>query len=180
MRLTDITLVEGNHFVAMEYYGLILNRTYLILLTNTHLIGIVANGLVSIKGPSGSLAEMFTTKLALAIDGDLDNPFSYLNEKYIRRVNKLNLLNDDLIQSHRANFRVELVDFPSVRYDSTKKWGMGYYPHDGKVYVEVGGKVREFIILGNQSGQAVSDWIQEKTMTANKANSSDAKRRAAD
>jgi hypothetical protein len=35
---------------------------------------------------------------------------------------------------------------------------MGYYPHDGKVYVRTkDGKNREFIILGSQSGQEIKN-----------------------
>jgi hypothetical protein len=35
-------------------------------------------------------------------------------------------------------------------------WGMGYCPHDGKVYVDTAeGKTLEFIILGNQNGEAI-------------------------
>lgn len=38
---------------------------------------------------------------------------------------------------------------------------MGSYPHDGKVHVKTqAGKKREFIILGNQSGEAIKAWIE--------------------
>ena len=88
MKLQDITLEAGNHFVAMEYYALLLNRTYLVLITQSHLIGIVANGLVSVRGgPSGSLTDILTTKMA--VEGDLNNPFSYVSEKYLLRINQL-------------------------------------------------------------------------------------------
>ena len=44
-----------------------------------------------------------------------------------------------------------------------KKWGMGYYPHDGKVYVKTkNGKKKEFIILGSQSGKEIENWIKKK------------------
>jgi hypothetical protein len=37
---------------------------------------------------------------------------------------------------------------------------MGYYPHDGKVYIEThDGKKKEFIMLGNQSGQKIANLI---------------------
>ena len=42
MKLSDFTLGQGNFFVAMEYHTLILNRT--LLVTEKHLVGIVANG----------------------------------------------------------------------------------------------------------------------------------------
>jgi len=38
---------------------------------------------------------------------------------------------------------------------------MGYYPHDGKVYLKIENKgKREFIILGSQSGEEVKKWIE--------------------
>ncbi len=40
---------------------------------------------------------------------------------------------------------------------------MGYYPHDGRVTIETfENKKREFIILGNQSGQDIANWILTK------------------
>ncbi len=166
MKLTDIELINGNHFIAMHYYGLILNRTYLVLITNNHLIGIVANGLVSIKGGGDYLSRQITTHLA--IDGDLNNPFSYLNEKYLEKANDLHLLSDDLTKSNRSNFRYEYKEIISADYDPRKKWGMGYYPHDGKVNIKVIDRMYEFIVLGNQSGLAISDLINNAKKNANK------------
>lgn len=50
MKFKDFVLKEGNHFVAMEYYNLILNRTYLCLLTEDYLIGLKVNGIVGVEG----------------------------------------------------------------------------------------------------------------------------------
>lgn len=161
MRLADFKLDEGNYFVAMEYYALMLNRTLLILLTETHLIGIVANGLVSVRSSADPLTAIITGDLS--IGGDLDNPLSYLNEKYLNRAKNLDLLGDDLLKINRANFRIRFDEISSVTYDPRKKWGMGYYPHDGKVYVLMHGKKREFIVLGIQSGRDIANWIATKS-----------------
>jgi len=63
----------------------------------------------------------------------------------------------------KANFRIARESITDVKYDSSKKWGMGYYPHDGKVYVNssTSGR-REFIIMGNQSGKRISEIIVKK------------------
>ena len=45
MKLKDIELTDKNHFIAMEYYYLILNRTFLVIKTKGFLIGIEGNGL---------------------------------------------------------------------------------------------------------------------------------------
>ena len=128
MRLTDFKLVEGNHFVAMEYYALILNRTLLVLLTETSLIGVVANGLVSVRIGAGPLTSIITENLS--IHGDLDNPLSYLKDKYLNRARHVDLLGDELLKLNRANFRMRFDEISEVTYDPRKKWGMGYYPHD--------------------------------------------------
>ncbi len=40
---------------------------------------------------------------------------------------------------------------------------MGYYPHDGKVYIETfDGMKKELIVLGNQSGRKIADLILTK------------------
>jgi len=137
-----------------------------------HLVGIVANGLVSVKGGADSLTRRITTRLA--INGDLNNPFSYLNEKYLEKASSLDLLGDNLSESHRANFRYGFEDISSVNYDPSKKWGMGYYPHNGKVYITTHGKTREFIILGNQSGLAISERINNAIESANNQLNQDA------
>ena len=162
MRLFDFKLIEGNHFVAMEYYGLILNRTFLILLAETHMIGVVANGLISVRSAADPLTSIITD--ALSVHGDLHNPLSYLKEKYLNRVKNLNLLGDDFLKINRANFRIRFDEISEVTYDPRKKWGMGYYPHDGKVYVTTHGNRREFIILGDQSGRAIASWTEGKSV----------------
>jgi hypothetical protein len=44
MTLQEFGLREENHFVAMEYYRLIMNRTFLVLLTPEYLVGLKVNG----------------------------------------------------------------------------------------------------------------------------------------
>jgi hypothetical protein len=48
-----------------------------------------------------------------------------------------------------------LSDISTVEYNPKKKWGMGYYPHSGRVYINKAGRTREFIVLGKQSGSDV-------------------------
>jgi hypothetical protein len=56
-----------------------------------------------------------------------------------------------------------LSDIKSAIYNPSKKFGMGYYPHDGRVIIETfDNKKREFIILGNQSGESIANFITIK------------------
>lgn len=144
----------------MQYYRFIWNRTYLVILTDSSLVGLLANGLVSTEGKDG-LANYIVRKLV--IRGDLSNPFSYVKSRHIEKVDYFDLEGDQILAQNRANFRIAYDDIASVRYDPKRKWGMGYYPHDGKVHIEVGDKrTKEFIILGSQSGESIKNLILSK------------------
>jgi hypothetical protein len=161
MTLKDFQFNSNNHFVAMEYYRLILNRTFVVLITGEYLIGVQANGLVSIETNHDPLLN--ATIGSLAIRGDLTNPYSYIKSKYFRKIENEDLTGPGLLSRNKINFRINRKEIKRVDYDSSKKWGMGYYPHDGKVYVETfDGKKREFIILGNQSGSDIATLIERK------------------
>jgi hypothetical protein len=157
MTLADSKLNEYNCFVAMQYCWLILNRTYLVILTNSSIIGVVANGLVAAKGRDAIANYILKEQI---VEGDLNNPFTYLSGKYLRKIENIDLDTGEILTKNRANFRLKYSDITDVRYDPKKKWGMGYYPHDGKVYLATAtGKTIEFIILGNQSGELIQQNI---------------------
>lgn len=142
----------------MQYYGLILNRTFLILLTNESIIGIKVNGLVSVESDSSYLANKLVK--TMIVKGDLQNPYSYIKSNYLDKIQDLELNIENIRAHDHANFVINRDDISNSYYDPKKKWGMGYYPHDGKVYVVTkDGKKKEFIILGNQSGQKIANLV---------------------
>lgn len=160
MLLKDFSLEDGNHFIAMEYHMLILNRTYLVIITKDFLLSLKVNGMVSVEGGQNPLTLAITK--GLAIRGDLTNPFSYVKNKHLQPLLAEDINLDFILQKDKANFKIYKQDIVDVTYDNRKKWGMGYYPHDGKIYVKTAdSKKREFIILGNQSGKAIVDWIMK-------------------
>jgi hypothetical protein len=125
----------------MEYYALILNRTYLVRVGDGQIAGSVCRGLTAVEGGGDRLTREITARLA--VQGELNDPASYVDAA-------------TLSKSHRANFAITLSDVQSVAYDPRKKWGMGYYPHDGRVTVATTRVRREFIILGGQSGREIA------------------------
>jgi hypothetical protein len=156
MKIREFDFTNENHFVAMEYYWLILNRTLLILLTDTKLIGIKVNGPIGVQS-----SDPIVNFLPLAIDGDLQNRNSYINMKYVERIKEVDLLSDSFLKIDKANFIINRLDIVRTEHDKSKKWGMGYYPHDGKVFVTThDNSRREFIILGSQSGREISNRIK--------------------
>ena len=158
MKFKDFELTTDNHFIAMQYYGLILNKTLLVLLTKDLLIGIKVNGLVSVESGGNIIAKELAG--TMAIKGDLQNPYSYVKSKFIDRVNNYDLFDGSILTQNKSNFVIKRSDIQNAFYDPKKKWGMGYYPHDGKVYVEThDGRKKEFIIMGNQSGEKIANLI---------------------
>ena len=158
MYLSDHELKEGSYFIAMEYHTLILNRTFLIIGTQSHMIGVIVNGLVASEHPTDPFANLLLGRFV--ISEDLENPMSYVVDKYLDELRDVDLLSDDLVKHNSANFAAKLENVSNVTFDRKKKWGMGNYPHDGKIRVKMDGKTREFIILGNQSCAAVAAAIQ--------------------
>ena len=66
MRISEFEFNSDNHFVAMEYYWLILNRTFLVLMTDTELIGIKVHGPIGVESN-----DALVNLLSLSVDGDL-------------------------------------------------------------------------------------------------------------
>ena len=59
MKFRDFEFKSDNHFFAMQYYGLVLNRTFLVIMTSDLLIGIKVNGLVSVESGGNIIAKSF-------------------------------------------------------------------------------------------------------------------------
>ncbi len=127
----------------MEYYALILNRTYLVLVDANKIHGIVCRGLTSVESGIG-ITRALTEHLA--VHGDLNDPGSYV-------------VGRQLISHNSTNFTLPFSEVASITYNPGKKWGMGYYPHDGRVFIQTRLRRRELIILGNQSGQRIADLL---------------------
>lgn len=90
MKISAFQFTPDNHFVAIEYYWLILNRTFLILITEKELIGVKVHGPIGVE-----TYEPVTNPLSLAIDGDLHNPYSYIDMRYIERIKDTDLASNE-------------------------------------------------------------------------------------
>jgi len=150
MKFQDLNFTSGKIFIAMEYYFLILNRTFLVVIGDSELIGLKIRGLISAENNSNLLASRATNHLA--IKGSLDDPNSYINPKLLGKYAELDIQSSLVMEMDSSNFKIKFDDILDVYHDKRKKWGMGYYPHDGKIYVETSVTNKELIILGNQQG----------------------------
>jgi hypothetical protein len=119
---------ELSGFVAMEYFALILNRTYVIFIAPDGLYGWKAEGVVSGGSPSYFLpyAKM------------LNDPELMHDLDAVRKLAKL-----------KGGFFIPRSEIISAQAVHSQKWGMSAIPHSGKILVRLasGGK-REFIPLG--------------------------------
>jgi hypothetical protein len=138
-------------FVAMEYYALILNRSYLVSVDEASIRGKVCRGLTAVEAGRG-LTRFISHRLA--VHGELNDPTSYVSGLQLARENK-------------ADSLYRCVDIVDVDFNPTKKWGMGPYPHDGRVTISTLEQRRELIILGDQSGLKIAERISGIVERAN-------------
>jgi hypothetical protein len=126
-------------FVAMEYYGLILNRTFAIFVAPNALYGWKARGPVSSDHPGyyEPYQEMFS-------DQDLMRDIGAVSD-----LSKL-----------EGGFVIQGSEIASIEASDKSKWGMGRIAHSGRIRIVLtNGKVREFILLGSVSPDVIRDKI---------------------
>lgn len=99
----------------MEYYWLILNRTFLVLITDDQLIGIKVHGLIGTDS-----SDPLVNLLPLTVDGNLQNPYSYINAKYIEGIKGIDLRSHDFLEANHSNFRINKSDIVETAYDKKK------------------------------------------------------------
>jgi len=128
-------------FAAMEYYALILNRTYKVFVTDQMLCAAKVRGLVS--SPPIVSPQMFDQEFWVRTQAaQIYDSFDVRSEKFLR-VNS-------------ANFQIRWNEIAQTEYRSGKKWGMGNVPYSGRLTIQPqAGRPRELILLGKQNGDAL-------------------------
>lgn len=126
-------------FVAMEYFCLILNRTFVVFVSKVGLHG------WKVQGPVSNLhRNYFASYLDL-----LKDPALMSSPEAVEKLANLG-----------GGFTIPRSDVESVAFDPTAKWGMGGIPHSGKINIKLSsGRSREFILLGSQEGERIRHQI---------------------
>ena len=139
------TILQGPHeaelkapmsgFVAMEYYCLILNRTFVVFIAPEGLFGWKVEGAV-----------------------DTSNPMYF--SQYQERLNNPDLMGDPeaarKLASLPGGFFIPRAEIIAVEAVYKQKWGMGPISHSGRIQVRLAsGESREFILLGTADPEAV-------------------------
>jgi hypothetical protein len=126
-------------FVAMEYYALILNRTFVVFISPEGLYGWKAEGVVT-----ASRTMYFQLYAEM-----LKDPALMRNREAVRRLSNL-----------KGGFFIPRSDIVSVDVIHRHKWGMGGIPHSGRIKIRLSsGKAREFILLGSVSLESIQQRI---------------------
>jgi Zn-dependent protease with chaperone function len=130
-------------FAAIEYYALILNRSFLVFASKEGLYGLKFCSSISAHDPRYYERPSQT----------LDDPwFTPGNPAF-----------HDAMKESRDNFFLPGNEIADVEFDPTPRWGMGAIPHAGKLRVRlVGGRTREFVVLGEADGDGIRRVILER------------------
>jgi hypothetical protein len=127
-------------FVALQYHTLILNRIVVVCVGKKSLVGLVG------RGPIAS---------PLLVAPSMHDPNWWVRREKLSKYPMFNIENDALLSVARANSRMPFIDISAVEYSAQKKWGMGAVPYSGRVFIEMHGEKREFILIGTENGEAV-------------------------
>lgn len=128
-------------FVAMEYYGVILNRTFVVFIARDGLYG------WKVEGPVSNASPMYFKPYA----DMLQDPQLMRNWEAARRLSKL-----------KGGFFIARSDIVAADVIDRQKWGMGGIPHSGRIRIHMAsGKSREFILLGSVDAGSLRQRILE-------------------
>jgi hypothetical protein len=130
-------------FLAMEYFGLMLNRTYAISATKTMICG----------------AKMFGTvgspRSGLGIYRWRD-PRNFIDRKTQDKYRGVSPESREFLAVNKDNFQIRSADVVGIAFSPKKKLSMGGIPHSGTITLALRDhKPREFILLGDQDGAEI-------------------------
>jgi hypothetical protein len=130
-------------FVSMQYYFGILNRTYLIFVTDSLICGAKVKGAISAPR---------------APDARWKDPLFYVSPDLARKYASMDVGSDDFLKCCRANFRIAKSEIRDVEFSQKPKWGMATVPYSGRIFLRMkSGKSVELILLGDQDGNRIRE-----------------------
>jgi len=128
------------NFIAMQYYGLILNRTYRVYVTDLYLCAARVRGLLASP---------------LAPNEEWYDPEFYVHQSLASQYDQIDPTSPAFLAQDRANFQLARHTIASITY-YPKKWGMGAVPYSGRLVLKTSANTNhEFILLGRQDAEAI-------------------------
>lgn len=138
-------------FVALTYYGLVLNRTYRVIVTERMIAGARVRGLLS--------APLTVTERHY-------DPEFYVSEKLERRYANVDPESSELLAVDHANFQIDRGTVERVELIERRKWGLGGIPSPGRIVVHHAGGRRELILIGRQDAHAIVRGLTREVVPA--------------
>jgi hypothetical protein len=130
-------------FLAMEYYGLMMNRTFAISATKSMVCGAKMFGVV---GSPRSGLGMYLWR----------DPRNFIDRKTEEKYRGVSPESTEFLSVNKDNFQINCADVVGIAFSGKKKLSMGGIPHSGTLTLETKGhKPREFILLGDQDGAEI-------------------------
>ena|ERR1700676_3773386 len=145
------------YFIAMEYKGLS-NCILKIYVTDSLIMGAKVNGYIVCQ-PYMGIGTTVPMK-------NMYNPEAYVKKKMDIYDS---LLTDEsaFLKKDKYNFIVRRSAIKQIWHDPSHKWGMGYYPDTGKIYLESDvtaenkKEVRELILVGDQNAKSIIELLSK-------------------
>ena len=145
------------YFIAMEYKGLS-NCIMKIYITDSLIMGAKENCYITCA-PNLGIGTTVSMK-------HMHEPEAYVKKKLDTYDS---LLTDEpaFLKKDKYNFIVRRSAVTKIWHDRSHKWGMGYYPDTGKIYLESPEtpenkeKVRELILVGAQNANEILEMLNK-------------------
>ncbi len=133
-------------FIAMQYYWLIINRTFEVLVTRSKICGARVRGVIA--SPEGAEPQQH-------------DPQQYVSARLRRRYDSVDVEAPEFLAMDRANFQLQRSAIRSIEY-FPKKWGMGAVPYSGRLVLsDVSHDKCELILLGTQDAELITARLRE-------------------
>jgi len=141
----DTILNRPNYFIAMQYKGFS-NCIYKVFITDSLIMCAKVNGYIAVEPTLGLAKSVSKSRM--------HDPEAYVDKKLEAKYNDL-LLSDvkGFLRVSNLNFIIRRKDVESVFNSTQKKWGMGYYPYGGRIFIRAHHldlSFSEFILVGDQ------------------------------
>lgn len=158
-------IAQTEEFTAMEYVGGIGNRILKVWVTDSLIFAAKVKGLTS----ETTFSPLDNTELVVSNEKRHDHE-SYVNKEkssIYSDIDFSSITPKKFLEIDSKNFVIRKIDIIDFYHNPKKKWGMGGYPHNGRIFIisnptEYNSKkTREFILIGSQDEKPILEWIKK-------------------